>query len=197
MLIYSVHDYYLIEVCLLIPPLFLSLAEYSKREFQRLYQSKTTKVILVIILSFSVLHSIVWMKIKYNFKKTVLTNILISEHAINLNNWYHWDYSNKFKAYETIKPYLRSIGIKRDDVVVSIPDQSPNISLFFMDQKGYTSLYKGDKSIKEQLDFFINRGAKYLIINDTSLYQKEDFKAYRKNKVGEYYNIEIFKLTKR
>ena len=104
-------------------------------------------------------------------------------------------YKDNLKAYETITPYLREIGIRRDDIVASIPDQSPNISLFFMDQKGYTSLYQDGKSIKEQLDFFINRGARYLIINDTSLYQEENFEEYRKKKIGQYFNIEVFELT--
>ncbi|NLB26072.1 MAG: hypothetical protein GX820_05190 [Bacteroidales bacterium] len=63
-----------------------------------------------------------------------------------------------------------------------------------MDQKGFTSLYQEGKSIKEQLDCFIGRNAEYLIINDTTLYQKEEFSEYLKKKIGSYKNIEIFKL---
>lgn len=191
----NVHDYYLVELFLLIPPLFLSLFIYLRDNLGVIYQSKKFKFLLILILSFSVVYSSVYTKLKYDLKKNSLTEIFISDNEIKFWAWYHWDYNNKFKAYETIKPYLREIGIKRDDIVVSIPDQSPNISLFFMDQKGYTSLYQDGKSIKEQLDFFMYRGAKYLIVNDTSLYQKEDFTAYRQNKIGEYQNIEIFHLS--
>jgi hypothetical protein len=134
--------------------------------------------------------------LKYHSTENTLTQLLLSEREIDLWDWYHWDYEAKFKAYETITPYLRSLGINRDDLVASIPDQSPNISLYFMDQKGFTSLYQDGKTIKEQLDFFIDRGAKYLIINDTTLYQKEEFIEYRKNKIGNYKNIEIFRLQK-
>lgn len=193
----NVHDYYLIELFLLIPPLFLSLFLYSKDKLNILYQSKKVKILLVLILFFSLAYSTLYTRLKYDLKKSSLTYLLLPEQEIKLWGWYHWDYANKFKAYETITPYLRKIGIKRDDIVVSIPDQSPNISLFFMDQKGYTSLYQDGKPIKEQLDYFMTRGARYLIVNDTSLYQNEDFIAYRQNKIGEYKNIEIYKLTDR
>lgn len=190
----NVHDYYLIELFLFVPPLLLSVSEYSKNKLIQLYQSIKMKVAIVSILLFSLLYSVVIMRQKYNFRKTVFTSILLPEEKIKLWDWYHWDYDSKIRAYETISPYLREIGIKREDIVVSIPDQSTNISLFFMDQKGYTSLYQDGIPIKDQLDFFMERGAEYLIINDTSLYQQENFKEYRKNKIGAYQNIEIFDL---
>ncbi len=192
----DVHDYYLIELFLLIPTLFLILADLSKNHLRVIYQSKEVKILILIILLFSVGHSTVKTRLKYHSTENTLTQLLLSEREIDLWDWYHWDYEAKFNAYETITPYLRSLGINRDDLVASIPDQSPNISLYFMDQKGFTSLYQDGKTIKEQLDFFIDRGAKYLIINDTTLYQKEEFIEYRKNKIGNYKNIEIFRLQK-
>lgn len=190
----NVHDYYLIELFLFVPPLLLSISDYSKNKLSRFYHSIKIKVALVSILLFSLLYSVVLMRQKYNFRKTVFTSILLPEEKIKLWDWFHWDYNSKLRAYETITPYLRRIGINREDIVVSIPDQSTNISLFFMDQKGYTSLYQDEISIKDQLDYFMENGAEYLIINDTSLYQQEDFVKYRKNKIGVYQNIEIFDL---
>ncbi len=172
------------------------MAYLLKHYIPALYKSKELKIIVVLILLFSVWHSSVKTRLKYNYTENIPTQLLLSEREIDLWEWYHWDYEAKFKAYETITPYLRSLGINRDDIVVSIPDQSPNISLYLMDQKGFTSLYQDGKSIREQLDFFIDRNAEYLIINDTTLYQKEEFEGYRQNKRGSYKNIEIFKLQK-
>ncbi len=190
----DVHDYYLIELFLLIPPLYLSLVIFFKKYLTIIFNSWITKTLILLILIFSVGDSTVKVRLKYNLTDSFVSQMLLSEREIDKWDWYHWDYESKFRAYETIKPYLRSIGIKRDDIVVSIPDQSPNISLYFMDQKGFTSLYQEGKSIKEQLDCFIGRNAEYLIINDTTLYQKEEFSEYLKKKIGSYKNIEIFKL---
>jgi len=109
-------------------------------------------------------------------------------------DWYHWQYDIKMRAYETVSPYLRQIGIKREDVVISIVDNSPNISLYFMDQKGYTSLYQSKRSIKEQIELFSAKGAKYLIVNDAEIMEADNLKEYRNNKIGEYENIVIYKL---
>lgn len=190
----NVHDYYLIELLMFIPPLLIILTDYSKKHLPQLYKSKEIKILVFAILIFSIGYSAVKTRLKYNSTENVLTQLLLPEREIDLWDWYHWDYESKFRAYESITPYLRSLGIKRDDIVVSIPDPSPNISLYFMDQKGFTSLYQDGKPVREQLDYFIDREAKYLIINDTTLYQKEEFKEYRQNKIGRYKNIEIFKL---
>ncbi|MDD4755923.1 MAG: glycosyltransferase family 39 protein [Prolixibacteraceae bacterium] len=190
----NVHDYYLIELLMFIPPLLIILTDYSKKHLPQLYKSKEIKILVFAILIFSIGYSAVKTRLKYNSTENVLTQLLLPEREIDLWDWYHWDYESKFRAYESITPYLRSLGIKRDDIVVSIPDPSPNISLYFMDQKGFTSLYQDGKPVREQLDYFIDHEAKYLIINDTTLYQKEEFKEYRQNKIGRYKNIEIFKL---
>jgi len=69
----------------------------------------------------------------------VKNNIIVSWNEVDFWVWFHFDYSMHFKALETITPYLSEIGIKRTDRVLSLPDESINISLYLMDQKGYTS----------------------------------------------------------
>ncbi len=87
------------------------------------------------------------------------------------------------RAYETVTPYLRQIGLKREDVVISIVEYGPNISLYFMDQKGYTSLYQSKISIKEQIERFSAKGAKCLIVNDAKVMEEDNLSKYRKNKI--------------
>ena len=100
----------------------------------------------------------------------------------------------KSKAYETVTPYLRSIGIKRTDIVVSVPDQSPNITLSLMDQKGFTSIYSSDENLQDYLPKFIKRGAKYLIVKDPIILENKKLATFTKEKIGTFRNIQIYKL---
>lgn len=97
------------------------------------------------------------------------------------------------KPFSTIETYNRTLGIKRDDRVISIPDVTINGSLYLMDQKGWTT-YGGNW---EKEDFYINRivrGAKYLFVSDSSLLNKDYLVPFTQNKIGCYQGISIFQL---
>ena len=96
-------------------------------------------------------------RMKYDKKVFFLTEIFLSEDEIGYWKWFHWDYDTKSKAYESVTPYLRSLGIKRTDIVVSVPDQSPNITLSLMDQKGFSTIYSSDENLHDYLPGFIKR----------------------------------------
>jgi hypothetical protein len=49
-----------------------------------------------------------------------------------------------------VEPYLRSLGIKPDDKVISLPDFSFDITLYFMNQVGWDSGFC-TKTIKRRL----------------------------------------------
>ena len=134
---------------------------------------------------------------KYSSKDFIFNKrLILSKEENDYWNWFHWQYNEKGVALESIKPYLRSIGIKKEDLVVSLPDQSPNISLFFMDQKGFTNLDYYDKSFGEKTSIYKSLGAKYLIISDPSLLQDSTLIPLLSNKIGEYKNVGIYKLNK-
>jgi hypothetical protein len=69
---------------------------------------------------------------------------------------------------------LRQAGIKRSDRVLSIPDGSFNISLYFMDQKGFT--VAKDHLIHDPIvaQKFINK-VSYVVLSDTTLRRTEAF----------------------
>jgi hypothetical protein len=100
----------------------------------------------------------------------------ISEEDINLADYLFWDYGNSIEKLETFRTELRKHGINRNDHVLSIPDQSFDISLYFMDQKGYTisrDHLMHDTSIVER---FLKKKIKYVVLSDTTLKQQLSFK---------------------
>jgi hypothetical protein len=74
-------------------------------------------------------------------------------------------------------------------------DASINISLYLMDQKGYTKYGYARFSDKERIDFAINQGCRYLILSNENLKQSVGIEAYLTNKIGQYQNISIYSLA--
>ncbi len=191
---FTVHDYYLIETLLLVPPLLATLTVLIKKYFTQVYDSMSVKILLGLVLLFSTGYCSANQTMRYHGYNSLLKEVLISKKKIDYWRWYHWDYNLKFKAYESVTPYLRELGIDRNDKVISMPDQSTNISLYLMNQKGYTIADKENKTLNGQLEQFTAAGAKYLIVNDTTIYSRIDKDRYCYNKIGTYKNIEIFRL---
>lgn len=93
----------------------------------------------------------------------------------------------------TIEPYLRSIGISRHDRIVSVPDPSANISLYFMNQPGWTELFdKSDYPFERSVDSF----AKYLITSDTNFIKQPKYEAHKGDLAGNYGSYYIYHIRK-
>ena len=191
---FDVHDYYLIEFFILVPPLLICFLMFIQQNHEQLFYSKSIRIMTVVAICLSLFYGASKTRMKYDKKVFFLTEIFLSEDEIGYWKWFHWDYDMKSSAYEKVTPYLRSLGIKRTDLVVSVPDQSPNITLSLMDQKGFTSIYSSDENLHDYLPKFIKRGAKYLIVKDLEILKNKRLLKYTKEKIGSFKNIQIYKL---
>ena len=132
---------------------------------------------------------------KYDYRDTfVKHNILINEEDRKFYKYVIDDYQRRFEAFETITPYLRELGLTRDDRVISIPDGSPNISLYMMDQKGVSGFGAGHLKASDRTIHYMELGFEYMIINDPWVLNKEYLKPFLDHKIGEYRNVTIYNL---
>ena len=92
-----------------------------------------------------------------------------------------------------LEPYLRSIGVKREALVVSVPDPSPNITLYLMNNPGYSEAFHGPDF---DMSWLQSQGAEYLVVNDSSYLEKERYQPYLKKEIGHYKGILIFDIRK-
>ncbi len=192
---FDVHDYYLTNLLIFIPLVLLTFFEFLKRNYPKIAVRTGFKLILSGVLVFLIYQTALINRMKYDDKKYFAKEQLIKQSDRENWEYYHWYYNNNFKAFETIKPYLRSIGIKKTDRVICMADASINISLYLMDQKGYTKYGYARFSDKERIDFAINQGCKYLILSDENLKQSAGIEAYLTDKIGQYQNISIYSLA--
>lgn len=107
--------------------------------------------------------------------------------------WMNSMYVDRMKALTEIEPYFNELGITRDVKVISIPDYTINASLFYMNRKGYTE-FASDFSKTETFYSRIEQGAKYLIVNDTTILHKPEIQPFIVNKLGEFKNIWVYDL---
>ena len=190
----NVHDYYLLDFYLIIPILFLTFFKLLQNIHLSVFNSKIVKSGLFIILILSFCFGIAKTRIKYFGNNTFVSKNFLSEREHRYWEWLKWDYETRIQSAETVTPYLRKIGLKRMDLVLSIPDGSPNVTLYFMDQKGYTLLYNDNKTKKEVIENAIENKVKYLIITNKMLAKDSSISDYTKNRIGEYKNVSVFKL---
>ncbi len=193
--VFYVHDYYLINLLILVPLILLTFLDYLKKKQVEIFISVKVKVIGFIALLLSIYYCSVQINMRYSPDYPV-AEYNIAMDGMHQGYWNYMDASYKqgFQAFETITPYLRSLGIKREDKVISIPDQSINISLYLMDQKGYTDYGQDESNNQMSIKKCMELGAKYLIINDTSFISKEWLSPFLTKKIGRYKNILIYDL---
>ncbi|MEA3496776.1 MAG: glycosyltransferase family 39 protein [Bacteroidota bacterium] len=178
MLFYKVlayHDYYLINLLIIIPFIFISVILYLKEKHRQIFNSIFLRIAFFILIGYS---------ISYSAKN-------IKERYWGWMNNYH---EKLYKDLEDITPYLRSLGIERTDKVISLPDGSFNISLYLMDQKGWTDFCGISKSA-EQIENKIELGAEYLIITNKKVYEEKYVQPYIKNKIASYKSVDIYELS--
>jgi len=109
--------------------------------------------------------------------------------------YYGWknDHMKLDAAYGEINPYLKSIGIKRTDKIISIGDITNSYSLTMMNLKGWTQMAGQNASINS-INSNIRNGAKYLFLKEDKYLLEEYLQPFINKKIGSYRNISIFSL---
>jgi hypothetical protein len=188
------HDYYWIELFLLVPPLMYSVAAVLSRLPRSRINPLWIKVPLVMILLYSLLSTTALMRISYFYEDSTFTRMFFNKKQLESWQWYHWYYRQKFKDFETIKPYLKANGLKEDDLVAVMNDYSPNVSLSIMDQKGVSALYTSRLAPEDKMNYYIEKGASWFLLTDTTEFNTALFRKFDAGRVGKYGHITVFKL---
>jgi len=114
-------------------------------------------------------------------------------HADRYSGWMNEGYKLHFEALTTIQPSFTQWGIGENDLVISLPDYSINASLYYMNRKGYTD-FASDFTREETFLKRISQGAKYLVVNDTTILSRPEVSRFAKFPAGQYKNIRVFDL---
>jgi hypothetical protein len=142
------HDYYVLN--LVIMPAIAAVVGgiYLKKKPQILY-SWWFKFGVVAFLIVNLVHT----------KQTLdIRNDLSSKFTSNFNH--------AFYEHEEVRAFLKENGIEYPDLVLSLPDKSPNVTLYYMNLPGWTELYSPGAYDTAKVKRIASFGAKYLIISN-------------------------------
>jgi hypothetical protein len=168
---FSVHDYYQLIYVVFVVFLSITVLEY----YDRLARNKkvlryTVSGIFVTLMGLAIMHNRYVQVDRYTNEKLIYINPDIF----------------------TAEPFLRKMGVRSNDIVLSAPDGAPNVSLAAFGNYGYSSDLFGPNSFSPEEG--IKKGVKYLIINDSSYLRKPEYEPYTHKFVGRYKGIYVFKL---
>ncbi len=191
------HEYFLIDITVIIPAITITFLTTLKSLSLNLFNSKSAKSFAWILLILAMNYNVVMTRAHFNpHEKIVTQNIPLPNRVLEYWNWNYYDWEVHFKDYEGIVPYLRSLGIKFEDKVISIPDETPNKTLALLNQKGFSDYhysvnYKGSMATVRKIEL----GAKYMIVQGEESLLREDVAPFIQNQIGEYNGIKIYKLA--
>jgi hypothetical protein len=167
------HDYYLI--CLMfIPVAVLTIFILCLKEWKEIiFNSWVTKTTLLTLITVMLYHGIRINRERSNGIKTA-----------------------KFNEYWNIEPELAKLGIKENDKIISIGDETSGVSLYFMNRRGWTEMLKHTPLKKSFIDTCVLNGAKYMLVykNYEADIDSAAHNSYTKHLIGEPNGIKVYKL---
>ena len=190
------HEYFLIDATIIIPFVLLTFLTLAKNTLNQLFNNPRVKMLTSVLLLFMLNYNVILTRAHYNPNQILVKqNIPLSKPVQDYWEYNYWSWKAHQERYEGIVPYLRGLGIKFEDKVISIPDITPNLTLTFLQQKGFTDYhysvnYRGVNQTKRK----ISLGAKYMIVEGKENLNREDVAPYIKHPIGEYNGIMIYRL---
>lgn len=155
---------------------FIMALYIVKVKYENVYQSLIFKLMVLGILILNIQHT--------SFE---LTNSFYN------GGWRHSQlsstlYEDEFRAFLDSK-------VPQEEKVISIPDGTPNSSLYVLNRKGWSN-YGFPSSTVDSVTMvdFINKGAAYLITTEETEADAKVLQPFKKKEVGTYKNVRIYSL---
>lgn len=167
------HDYYIIPFYSIMFFSILGLLNSIKKIWPRVFNSSMSKIIFIILLVINALHT----------KKDIQMRVS-GKWKDNWNNIF-WD--------KGLKNYMQLLGIKENDLIVSVPDISPQVSLYLIGNAGFTE-FPGIKIDQEHIFELKEKGASYIVVNDSSYLDRPDVVIRSLERIGDYKGVIFYKL---
>lgn len=194
---YDEHDYHLINYLIFIPATCLTFFNFMQTDYPKLFHSLKLKIPVLAV----VLICIYWgyTKIDARYadvnKKDYEYSALLSRREVDHQMYYHWIYPQQTQAFESITPYLRSIGITEKDLVFSFPDPSPSITLYLMGQWGVSFTTDNGADVLKRLNQYKDLNIKYFILGDSTFLKDEIIRKLLTKKIGQYQTVSIYDIS--
>lgn len=178
--VFSVHDYYLINLMIFPVITFMASTELLVNADRVANNRVFFGITFFVTLILNALHAAGHYRLKMVEEDNIVEwSPFVHPEEIKGAEYLFWDYSRSIKKVEDYRPILRKHGIERTERVLTVPDQSFNIALYFMDQKGYgisRDHFENDSTI---ISHFRGKNVKYFVMMDTTMKQLPAFRQFK------------------
>lgn len=190
----DIHDYYWITL-FVFPAVILMLFAYLIHLKQGLlFSHRLFWMVLFLTFSWSVWYAANNSNMRYFVREGGRYFPSYNSETVGFYKYYKSAYNAEWRPYETIESYLDSLGIGENDLVISQPDPSFNISLYLMNRRGWSAM--GDEAnTPEGIRHRIEVGARWLLVLDQGMTDEKHFlQAFMTNRIGQYQGVSIYRL---
>lgn len=95
--------------------------------------------------------------------------------------------TNGYYSSVAMQDFLEKNGVTKDKIVISLPDDSPNKTLYQIKRKGYTEF-------NDYMFLLKNKKADFLLLRMDCFIHAEKFKPYQTDSIGNFNGIVLYKL---
>ncbi len=169
------HDYYFVNLFIFPFFLVLTLFEVVTREL------KTFKIFNFLVVLF----------VSFFLYQAYYTSIKQRDRYRGWMNEEHFNFSD----IRVVAPLIDELGIEKNDRIVSIPDRTPNYTLYLLNRKGWTLLYN-QSTDSASLKSCIDRGGKFLFVSNfpEQIEKRPYLKSFTSELIGVVNNLRIFRI---
>lgn len=139
-----------------------------------------------------------WKKVSLRYAFAVVGTLLLIGAVVHGRKRQIHRYEDKVYQYinphlYTMEPYLRSLGIGREERIVSVPDPSPNMTLYQLNNPGMTELFINPDNF--DLKAYARQNAcKYVVVSDSGYLSRPEYAPYLQQPIGNWNGILVFRL---
>ena len=169
------HQYYHLVNLVPATALFIYGAFLAKKYIAKTRHKQLLYAGVIVLLAFNIYHAKLEMQIRYYGR---------AMHEREKAAFYKKDLTD----------FLKRVGVSEDELVISMPDDSPNNTLYLLRRKGW-SLGREDIPYGTSIEILLkNSSVSYLIISDTSLLYMPDMKPYLTSFQGNFEDLNVYRL---
>lgn len=187
------HDYYFINPMIALVALMATFLSTLRKCHPRIWASGGARVLFLSLLCYNLAYAAndMWMRTRGNSTLTA-AKVWPLHHGKQI--WY-WDLSQYWGMERVleIEPYLRSIGVKEDDLVICAHDNTLCAMLYLCGQRGWNEFWEPLKEAG-QVDELIAHGARYLIVKDDELTSRPFMTPFLSHMIGEQDGVRVYDL---
>ncbi len=195
--VFTVHDYYLSNLMIFPVITFFCVSNILNQTTFIANNTKLVKSLVIIVLFFSAFYSAAYYRSRMIQHDSLCDWFpFMSVEEKKYSDWVLWNRESTTAPLETITPELRKLGIKRTDMFLSIPDESFDITLYLMDQKGL-SIPAFDYNDTVRIPTIMEkRKYDYLVLIDPNIKQYKAFTniSNKLESVLKKSHVEVFKI---